>query len=220
VFPADGQITQVADRCGIVVWLMRGCGLRIEEALGVHREDFRSPRILRLTGQASRDGSKKLPLKHRKHGEYRDVAVPGRLWEMVKDLPEGPLCPGNYRLYPLYETVRQQFQGSAKHAGIPAGFRPHSLRHAFAFALLSRGVPIPMWRAGWDTRLSGRLSTRTRISCRKRRTGVAVLDAEHAEWSRTSCRSSVVLRASLGASTAQRPRARRVRDHLSQRQRR
>ena len=52
VFPAHGQISQVADRCGIVVWLMRGCGLRIEEALGVHREDFRSPRILRLTGQA------------------------------------------------------------------------------------------------------------------------------------------------------------------------
>jgi len=125
VFPAHSQITKVADRCGIVVWLMRGCGLRIEEALGVHREDFRSPRILRLTGQASGDGSKKLQLKHRKRGEYRDVVVPGWLWEMVKDLPEGPLCPGNYRHYPLYETVRQQFQGAAKRAGIPAGFRPH-----------------------------------------------------------------------------------------------
>ena len=44
-----------------VVWLMRGCGLRIEEAQGVHREDFRNARTLRLTGQASRDGRAKLP---------------------------------------------------------------------------------------------------------------------------------------------------------------
>ena len=42
VFPAHQQIGQVAEACGIVVWLMRGCGLRIEEAMGVHREDFRT----------------------------------------------------------------------------------------------------------------------------------------------------------------------------------
>ena len=38
--------------------------------------------------------------------------------------------------------MRQQFHGAAKNASIPAGFRPHSLRHAFASTLLSRGVPI------------------------------------------------------------------------------
>jgi hypothetical protein len=98
---------------------MRGCGLRIEEAMGVHREDFWSPRILRLTGQAWRDGREKLPLKHRKRGEYRDVVVPAWLWEMVKELPEGPLCSGNERLYAAYKTVLPQFQGAAKRAGIP-----------------------------------------------------------------------------------------------------
>jgi integrase len=109
--------------------------MRIEEALGVHREEFRSPRVLRLTGQASRDGRKKVPLKHRKRGEYRDVIVPAWLWEMVKGQPEGPLCRGNDRPYAVYETVRAGFQNAAKRAGIPSGFRPHSLRHAFASAL-------------------------------------------------------------------------------------
>jgi integrase len=170
-------------RYPLTIWLMRGCGLRIEEALGVHREDFRSPRILRLTGQASRDGNKKLPLKHRKRGEYRDVVVPGWLWEIVKDLPEGPLCPGNYRFYPLYETVRQQFHGAAKNAGIPAGFRPHSLRHAFASTLLSRGVPITdvaRWMGHKDIRET--FNTYSHFMPEAEDRGVAVLDAEYAEW--------------------------------------
>ena len=184
VFPAHGQITQVADRCGIVVWLMRGCGLRIAEAMGVHREDFRSPRILRLAGQASRDGREKLPLKHRKRGEYRDVVVPAWLWEMVKDLPGGPLCPGNDRLYATYKTVLWQFQSAAKRAGIPAGFRPHSLRHAFASALLSRGVPITdvaRWMGHKDIRET--YNTYSHFMPEAEDRGLAVLDAEYAEWS-------------------------------------
>jgi integrase len=184
VFPAYEQIRHVGESCGIVVWLMRGCGLRIEEALGVHREDFRSPRILRLTGQASRDGSEKLPLKHRKRGEYRDVVVPAWLWKMVKDLPDGPVCPGNYRFYPLYETVRQQFQDAARRAGIPAGFRPHSLRHAFASTLLSRGVPITdvaRWMGHKDIRET--FNTYSHFMPEAEDRGVTVLDAEYAEWS-------------------------------------
>ncbi len=184
VFPAHKQIRQVAKAAGIAVWLMRGCGLRIEEALGVHREDFRSPRILRLNGQASRDGRSKVPLKHCKRGEYRDVVVPGWLWEMVRDLPEGPLCPGNDRPYALYETVRQRIQGAAKSAGIPAGFRPHSLRHAFASALLSRGVPITdvaRWMGHKDIRET--YMTYSHFMPEAEDRGVSVLDAEYAEWS-------------------------------------
>jgi integrase len=184
VFPAHQQIRQVADACGIVVWLMRGCGLRIEEALGVHREDFRSPRILRLTGQATREGREKLPLKHRKRGEYRDVVVPAWLWEMVRDLPGGPLCPGNGRLYAGYGTVRRQFQDAARRAGIPTGFRPHSLRHAFASALLSRGVPITdvaRWMGHKDIRET--FNTYSHFMPEAEDRGVAVLDAEYTEWS-------------------------------------
>jgi hypothetical protein len=56
---------------------MLGCGLRIEEALGVEKADFRNGgRTPRVCGQASRDGLEKLPLKKRKQGEHRDVPVP------------------------------------------------------------------------------------------------------------------------------------------------
>lgn len=73
---------------------MRECGLRIEEALAVSKEDFiEKGLVLRVTWQTSRDGRKREPLKHRKTGEYRDVPVPSWLWEMVKDMPDGPLMP-------------------------------------------------------------------------------------------------------------------------------
>jgi integrase len=129
VFPAHAQVGQVADAVGIAVWLMRGCGLRIEEALAVHKEDFiRGGKKLRLTWQASRDGRERVPLKHRKRGEYRDIPVPAWLWDKVKDLPEGPLSPGDGRPYRVYGTVLQGFQKAAEAAKIEAGFRPHSLR--------------------------------------------------------------------------------------------
>jgi hypothetical protein len=47
VFPSHAQVRFVADGgrgalgAGICVWLMRGCGLRIEEALAVGKKDFR-----------------------------------------------------------------------------------------------------------------------------------------------------------------------------------
>jgi integrase len=51
--------------------------------------------------------------------------------------------PGNGdRRYQLYGTVYDRFMNAAKAAEIPAGFTPHSLRHAFASAMLSKGVPI------------------------------------------------------------------------------
>jgi integrase len=190
VFPAHGQVRLVADGSedvpggGICVWLMRGCGLRIEEALGVHREDFLSPGKLRLTGQASRDGRDKLPLKHRKRGEYRDIPVPGWLWELVSDLPEGPLMPGNSgRAYQLYNTVLVRFQKAAKQAGIPTGFRPHSLRHAFASALLSRGVPITdvaRWLGHKDIRET--FNTYSHFMPDAEDRALTVLNAEYAEW--------------------------------------
>jgi integrase len=185
VFPSHGQVSAVAEPAGIAVWLMRGCGLRIEEALAVHREEFLSPRTLRLTGQASRDGREKLPLKHRKTGEYRDVPVPAWLWEKVKDLPPGPLIPGNNsRVYQVYGTVLTAFHAAAKDAGIPAGFRPHSLRHAFASTLLSRGVPITDV-ARWlgHKNINETYLTYSHFMPEAEDRAVSTLDAEYAEWS-------------------------------------
>jgi hypothetical protein len=80
-FVADGGMNPATGRVvggtGLCVWLMRGCGLRIEEALAVSKEDFiEDGTVLRVMWQASRDGRKREPLKHRKTGEYRDVPVP------------------------------------------------------------------------------------------------------------------------------------------------
>jgi integrase len=185
VFPSYGQIRQVAENAGIAVWLMRGCGLRIEEAIAVHKEDFRSPRTLRLTGQATRDGRRKVALKGRKPGEYRDAPVPGWLWEMVKDLPDGPLCPGTKGCtYATYGSVLGKFQRASARAGIPRGFRPHSLRHAFASTLLSRGVPITdvaRWLGHKDINVTYAIYSHFMPEAEDR--AQEVLNAEYAEWS-------------------------------------
>jgi integrase len=103
---------------------------------------------------------------------------------MIKDRPEGPLCPGNDRLYAVYETVRVGFQNAAKRAGIPVGFRPHSLRHAFASALLSRGVPITdvaRWMGHRDIRET--YNTYSHFMPEAEDRGVAILDTEYTQWS-------------------------------------
>ncbi len=142
VFPSHVQLVALAGgiKFPLTIWLMRGCGLRIEEALAVQRSCFRDGgAVLRVYEQASRDGKKTRPLKHRKAGEYRDIPVPDYLWAMVKGLPDGYLFRED-GLFPSYGSYRHGFNANARKAGIPAGFTPHSLRHAFVSALLSRLV--------------------------------------------------------------------------------
>ena len=198
VFPAYQQVRIVADGgvnpetkravagAGLCVWLMRGCGLRIEEALAVAKEDFiEDGTVLRVAWQASRDGTRQLPLKHRKAGEYRDVPVPSWLWEIVQDMPDGPLIPGNGRLYQRYGTIQFRFMHAAEVAGIPDGFTPHSLRHAFASAMLARGVQITElahFLGHRDINVTHQVYGHLLPSAAKR--AVAALDAEFAEWSK------------------------------------
>jgi len=198
VFPAHWQVAFVAGGgnggkgdeipgAGLCVWLMRGCGLRIEEALAVEKADFREGgTVLRVTGQATRDGMGKVPLKKRKKGEYRDIPVPTWLWAKIRDLPDGPVMPGNgERRYQVYGTIYQRFMNAARTAGIPAGFTPHSLRHFFASAMLGKGVPITdvaHWLGHRDVRVTFRIYGHLVPSAAAR--AIAVLDEEYAEWSR------------------------------------
>ena len=201
VFPTYDQVKMVADGiemenrsksvmgAGIVVWLMRGCGLRIEEALAVCREDFiEDGAILRVMWQAARDGSKKTPLKHRKQGEFRDVPVPSWLWEMVKDASEGPLTLGrNGKPFKSYQVTFGRFKNAARAAGIPEDFTPHSLRHAYASAMLARGVQITElahFLGHRDINMTHNIYGHLLPSAAKR--AVAALDAEYAEWSSTA----------------------------------
>jgi integrase len=152
VFPTHAQLLMLANgskqppvagiRYPLTIWLMRGCGLRIEETLAVQKSCFRDGgTVLRVFEQASRDGRKTRPLKHRKAGEYRDIPVPAYLWEMVRNLPDGYFFKADDK-FPIYSSYRHSFNLNASKAGIPASFTPHSLRHAFVSALLSHGVPI------------------------------------------------------------------------------
>jgi integrase len=188
-FVAGGGLNPLSKRAvggaGLSVWLMRGCGLRIEEALAVCKEDFiEDGTVLRVAWQASGDGKRREPLKHRKAGEYRDVPVPSWLWEMVRDMADGPLIPGNGKLFQRYGTIYFRFMRAAEVAGIAEGFTPHSLRHAFASAMLARGVQITElahFLGHRDINVTHQVYGHLLPSAAKR--AVAALDAEFAEWS-------------------------------------
>jgi hypothetical protein len=169
VFPTHAQVLTVADGgtnpdtkrfvqgAGICVWLMRGCGLRIEEALAVCKEDFRgNGSYLRVSGQASCDGRKKMPL------------MPG----------------SGDRRFAIYVTVYRRFKLAAALAGVADGFTPHSLRHAFASALLGRGVPlgdVSEWLGHRDVNTT--YATYRHMMPDAPTRAVAALDGEYAEWS-------------------------------------
>jgi integrase len=144
VFPSHAQLVMLADgiKHPLTIWLMRGSGLRIEEALAVQKSCFRDGgTVLRIFEQASRYGIGTRPLKHRKAGEYRDTPVPAYLWAMAEDLPDGYFFMTDGK-FPTYSSYRSEFKSNAAKAGIPKGFTPHSLRHAFVSAMLARNVPI------------------------------------------------------------------------------
>jgi len=128
--------TRVMPGVGIAPWLQRTMGLRIREALDVRKADFRQrtdgTRYLHLRWQASENGRELEPLKHRKAGDFRDVPVPDMIWDMVADLPDGPLCPGpNGTPYMSYSTAANRFGRILEYLAI-SGVHTHSLRHQFA----------------------------------------------------------------------------------------
>jgi hypothetical protein len=131
-----GQWTRVMPGLGIAPWLQRTMGLRIREALGVRKSDFRQradgTRYLHLCWQASENGRELEPLKHRKVGDFRDIPVPGMVWDMMAELPDGPLCPGpSGTPHMPYSTARNRFGRMLDYLGT-VGAHTHSLRHQFA----------------------------------------------------------------------------------------
>jgi integrase len=141
--------------------------------------------VLRVFEQASRDGLKTRPLKHRKAGEYRDIPVPAYLRDMVSGMPapDGYFFMKDGRL-PTYSSYRHDFHLNAGKAGIPRGFTPHSLRHAFVSALLSQGVPITdvaVWLGHRNINVTYSIYGHLVPSSLGR--AQEALNAEYAEWS-------------------------------------
>ena len=140
----DGR-TRALQGVGVAAWLQRTMGLRIREALGAEKADFKErrngERYLRLRSQASRDGRARVPLKHRKAGQGRNVPVPDYVWDMIAAMPDGPLCPGRRTRYMQYNTAWARFAAITAALGIE-GYTTHSLRHQFASECLDDGMNV------------------------------------------------------------------------------
>lgn len=142
VWTSPAQIKAMAEAMpgnyGFSIYLMRGCGLRLGEALGVRTEDFGrfGDGRLRVQRQLVPNGSGYAPLKHRGEDDYRDVPTPA--YVVVDAYPDDwhsfePVSHRNYRRW---------FNSARDAAGLPTELTPHMLRHQFASAALAGGVPI------------------------------------------------------------------------------
>jgi integrase len=102
---------------------------------------------------------------------------------MVKGLSDGYFFKMDGK-FPTYSSYRHSFNLNAGKAGITESFTPHSLRHAFVSALLSRGVPITdvaAWLGHRNINVTYAIYGHLVPSSLGR--AVDVLNAEYAEWS-------------------------------------
>jgi integrase len=145
--PTRGELEKLATGMPAVwqltIWLMRGCGLRVGEALAVGKA---SPRggALRLTEQVLERTQAFAPLKHRKPGEFRDVPLPEWVAEKIAAHvnDHGTADDGHLFARRNVHNLRYAFMAAAKAAGLTPEFTPHDLRHVWASITLARGVPV------------------------------------------------------------------------------
>ena len=128
----------------------------------------------------------RLSIVGRANTETCQCRVTSGIWSSSR--PHGPLCHGdNGNLYPTYNKVYRAFVRECKRIGIPPQFTPHSLRHAFATALLANGAPltdVSTWLGHESTEVTSRVYAHVIPSAFGR--AYAILDAEFAEWSSPS----------------------------------
>lgn len=141
VFATRKQIEGLAEAMpgdyGFTVYLMRGCGLRLGEALGIAAGDFDfQAGRLRLQRQLGPAGHEYGPLKHRQVGDYRDIPVPE--YVVVEAWPDS--WSGFDKV--SHRTFSNWFNRARDSVGLPGAFTPHMLRHTFASVALASGVPI------------------------------------------------------------------------------
>jgi len=196
VFPTRSQIETLAaglrPDLRLTVWLMRGCGLRISEALAVRKDCF-AQGTLRIFEQVQPDGRGTVALKHRKPGDSREMPAPAYLLEAVDrhvsehGTRDGYLLAGARVPLVQHRGYLKSFTRAAQLAGITEGFTPHSLRHVFASALLARGVPITdvaEWLGHRSIEVTYRIYGHLVPSAWGR--AREALDAEYRAWSNTA----------------------------------
>jgi integrase len=148
VMPTRKQLDTLADDWALTVWLMRGCGFRISEALAVNKRGISSGG-LRISEQVLDRPPRLGPLKHRKPGDSREVPLPAYVAERIDAhikkygvTNEGYLFRGRKHEFVKYASYYEAFIKSRDNAGLPDAFTPHDLRHVFASVALSNNVPI------------------------------------------------------------------------------
>jgi integrase len=138
VFASHDQVKQLAkgmpEPYGLTVYLMRGCGLRLGEALAVCQQDIHDG-TLRLKRQLAPEGKDTTPLKHRSEDDFRDIPVPVYVSEALGQGFDG-FAPVDHRAYRVW------FNRARDNAALPKSFTPHVLRHIFASVALAGGIPI------------------------------------------------------------------------------
>ena len=116
-------------------------GLRISELTGLNLTDLDLPgRTLRIRGKGRKE--RIAPL-----GSFAAQAVDEYL-----RLREGIFPAGDALAVPLFvnarggrlsdRSVRRMLEKYLRHAGLPAGVSPHTLRHSFATHMLDRGADL------------------------------------------------------------------------------
>jgi len=143
VFASHAQLAIVAKRMGEVhgalVWLMRGCGLRIGEALAVGPACILPGGVLRVSEQLLATGEYG-PLKHRKAGQFRDVPMPLYVVEALSKLPARD--DGHWFSEASRTAAVRWFRDGCRLAGLADEFVSRHLRHTFASVALANSVPI------------------------------------------------------------------------------
>ncbi|MGH3828773.1 MAG: tyrosine-type recombinase/integrase [Pseudonocardiaceae bacterium] len=145
--PTRGELEALAatmpDDWQLAIWLMRGCGLRIAEAMAVSKMSVGGG-SLRISEQILAKPVRLGPLKHRKPGEFRDVPLPRWVEEKIELHIDrhGTADDGHLFRRQSAEALRQSFMRAATKIKLPDSFTPHDLRHVWASITLARGVPV------------------------------------------------------------------------------
>jgi integrase/recombinase XerC len=141
--------------------LLYGCGLRIDEALGLNRAEAPDGDIMRITGKGNKQRLVPLlPVVVDAMARYLDACP-------YAPPPDGPLFLGARGKRLNAGVVQRNMRTLRRQLGLPESATPHALRHSFATHLLG---------AGGDLRTIQELLGHASLSTTQRYTAV---DSQH-----------------------------------------
>ncbi|CAM5607589.1 Tyrosine recombinase XerC [Streptomyces alboniger] len=128
---------------------MSGCGLRNGEAYAANMERIVADDVYRITEQIEGRTRERVPLKHRKLGEFREAPMPSTVRDALLRFEKehgadtnGYLLRTQRSAYWAHTTLEYQWGAAKRRAGIARRLTTYSLRHFFASNCLARGIPI------------------------------------------------------------------------------